>query len=65
MREKYVLKHLHDNHRPMWFGSWGSGLTDRLRNARRFSTMDEAGDVSDNFFDSRGIPVYPVREGKE
>jgi len=49
----------------MWFGSWGSGLTDRLRNARRFSTMDEAGDVSDNFFDSRGIPVYPVREGKE
>lgn len=65
MSDKYVLKHLHDGHAPMWFGSWGTGLTDRLAGARRFSTQDEAGDVSDKFFDSRGIPVYPAREGFE
>ena len=64
MADRYLLKLLDAEHGPMWFGSWGSGLTDRLSGARQFSTQDEASDVGDNFFDSRGVPVYPVRESR-
>jgi hypothetical protein len=57
MADRYVLELMDDDHKRMWLGS--GGMTDRIKSAHKYKSMEQASDIGEMFTEDTGILVYP------